>query len=120
MGWDFCEAWRSREDVRDELIRTFSAGGNTVLAHGFTRERGQTCLWIATTYPSYPGRPGGRLLVCALVEKDKSGTFGFKEMSEDMGPCFYSVPANVWDQVKDHEPPTHGAKEWRSKVKVAA
>jgi hypothetical protein len=115
MGWDFCEAWESREDVRDMLVRSFTEGGSKVLAHAFAWEKGETCLWMAIDHPKE-----GRLVFLALVSckgvGGVGGPFGYKDMDEGMGPYFYKVPAAVWAEVKDTPPPNSTAAEWRKKV----
>ena len=111
MGWDFCQAWQSKEDILTELGHTFP-----IIAHAFTREQGETCLWMAVAVDGH-----APMIVMALIEQDtRLECYGFKEMSEDMGPCFYRVPRAVWEKVKDFPAPSKGAAEWRAKVKVAA
>ncbi len=37
-------------------------------------------------------------------------------MSEAEGPCFYNVPRNVWDAVKDAPASDGYSAAWRAKV----
>jgi hypothetical protein len=111
MGWDFCQDWKRPSDVVDSLVKSYTDGGNTVLAQGVTREKGESCAWFAVESPRF-----GRMAVVALIAKEKGCGYGYKEMSEDMGPYYFKVPANVWEAVKDS--PAHGksSEEWRAKV----
>lgn len=114
MGWDFCRDWKRPSDVIDMLVKSYTDGGSTVLAQGVTREQGQSCAWFAVESPKY-----GRMAIVVLIEKDRDH-FGFKEMSEDMGPYYWKVPQNVWDAVKDSPPLGKSSEEWRAKVQPVA
>jgi len=112
MGWDFCDDWRSPGDVVAMLTKSFESAGTKVLAQGMTHESGESCAWFAVENPKV-----GRLAVLALIAKDSNGRgYGFKEMSEDMGPYYFKVPAKVWAAVKGSPAPSKTAEEWRAKV----
>lgn len=109
MGWSYSREWTTLRAVLEAIER--DVGKDRILARGLVREKGQRCAWYAITTPDGP------LAVIALVEKDGKD-YGFKLMSEDMHPYFYTVPSQVWDAVKDAAP--HGAysERWREIVKA--
>jgi hypothetical protein len=111
MGWDFCQDWKRPSDVIDMLVQSYTSNGGKVLAKGVAREQGQYCAWFAVE-----SSQGVRMAVVALLEKDGRNGYGFKEMSEDMGPYYWKVPENVWDAVKDSPPLGESSVKWRAKV----
>jgi hypothetical protein len=112
MGWDFCRDWRTESDVVDALTAGLLGSGAAVLATGMAKEQGQRTAWFAVRTPQ-----GVTLAIVALIEKDGRNGYGFKEMSEDMGPYYWSVPQNVWDAVKDSPTVGESSAKWRAKVR---
>lgn len=110
MSWDFCDAWKSVDDVQAYLRKSLSAV-NTVLAEGRSFE-GYQCLWYAIETPE-----GNRLAFLALVEKDQQGWYGYKAIDESEGPAYYRIPIHVWEAIKDAPPLSVSAGNWRRKVK---
>lgn len=50
-----------------------------------------------------------------LIAKDRNGGWGYKGLSEDMGPYHYDCPISLLD--KASEPINENAKAWRAKVR---
>lgn len=111
MGWDFCRDWRTESDVVESLVRGYTSSGGKVLAQGMAKENGQRTAWFAVETSR-----GTTLAVVALIERDGRNGYGFKEMSEDMGPYFWKVPASVWEAIKDSPPLGESSAKWRAKV----
>lgn len=59
---------------------------------------------------------GKRLLACYLLGADQ-GAWGYKDMTESMGPCEISCPVAYLDMVPD---PGGYATAWRARVRDAA
>lgn len=53
-------------------------------------------------------------LVC-LIDLSNKWQIGYKDMTEDMGPCVYNCPKKVLDIIEQCEPSCKWAKEWREK-----
>lgn len=118
MGWDFCESWTSYEDVRIALLDEFQG---RVCAWGWGRggvTDGERSLWLAvdTAGTSYEC---GVIAVCVLVAQATHDVrhpwFGYKEMSEDMGPYIWDIPEHVW-KVLTAPGPGGYADGWRQGV----
>lgn len=50
-----------------------------------------------------------------LIAKDRTGGWGYKGMSEDMGPYYYDCPLSLIDAASD--PINESARVWREKVR---
>lgn len=110
MGWDFCEAWTSKDDIAALFVgaRAELAPGWTALGHAWTRELNEHVLWVALDSPD------GKLVACILAERNrKTGWWGYKSMDETMGPFYYSCPAHILALATPG--PDAGAK-WRAKL----
>jgi hypothetical protein len=57
-----------------------------------------------------------RYIGCDLMAPQRGYGWGYKDMEESMGPCYYSCPLKYLDQVP--EPDSRYAKEWRGKVRA--
>lgn len=62
-------------------------------------------------------KPTGRKLICLdLIAKERNGGWGYKGLSEDMGPCEVNCPLSLLDKAS---PVTEGyAVGWREKVRA--
>lgn len=61
--------------------------------------------------------PTGRVFICLdLIAKDRKGGWGYKGMSEDMGPYRYNCPLSLLALCT--EPLNDSAKAWREKVRT--
>jgi hypothetical protein len=56
-----------------------------------------------------------RFIGCDLLAGHNGSGWGYKDMEESMGPCYYSCPLKYLDLVP--EPDSPYAKEWRTKVR---
>jgi len=116
MGWDYCREWRTPEDVKNALLHDLN---NHICAWGWGTIPdpidGERTLWMAldTTGSSNVGV----IALCVLVGKARGphAWWGYKMMSEDMGPYYYDVPPQVWESLTT-PPPGAYAQEWRDKV----
>jgi hypothetical protein len=110
MGWLY--GWKSREELTVHLLKEPTS--YTTLASKRTSE-GESVLW-AVHEVAVGQNAGERFIVCYLIGHDRrDGTFGYKDMGESSGPCFYSCPLAYLDMV----PQPEGAyvQGWRDKVR---
>lgn len=110
MGWYY------GSNSRRELIAELTRGENN--GEGWSRETLRSCtrgnvLWTVEKV----SRPEGteRLIGCYLLDRYKRGEWGYKPMSESMGPSYYSCPLGYFKDVP--EPPNEWGRKWREKVR---
>ena len=113
MGWTSGRDMTPDSIVR-EMVQTQTQGGTTweCLGHtlidlGYNEKR----LWLISQIT----RPEKtlRLVICVLMELD--GDWAYKEISEDMGPCYYDCPLHFLDDLT--EPTSDHARGWRERVR---
>lgn len=120
MGWLFGEP--SKESLIERCLRGGAhPTGYTAIAHSvvgnhlwavFEREPGQPdhVEYNGRTY----SRPARLLVLYLLAHSRRHGCWGYKDMDESMGPCYYDCPLKFLDMVPD---PGGYATEWREKVR---
>lgn len=96
--------------TRADIIRECLAEGKT-LAH---RTVGAN-LWTVKEYTSGDGAPA-RIIVLYLLKGHRDG-WGYKPVSEDMGPCETNCPLALFTIAGP--PPEGYAVEWRDRVHAA-
>jgi len=88
MGWDFCDAWKSKADVlKAETYDGRFGPGSHAMAVQKVR-KGAWVLWEHTTKPST------RFIEFLLIER-QDGCYGVKSMTAEMHPYYYDCPA-LW------------------------
>jgi hypothetical protein len=117
MGWTFPYHTDSKQDLirdltmpqdcpeRDTVFRTLKqcVRGNVLWTLHESGKVGETRKWIG----------------CYLLAKHGGDTWGYKDMDESMGPCYYNCPISYLDAAD--EPQEGGyAVEWRAKVRALA
>lgn len=112
MGWTFPHD-ASRRDVIDELTRDQSKDervfrtlrkcfrGNTMYALHESGPVGETRKWLAVY----------------LLQRSQ-GTWGYKDMDESMGPCYFDCPVSYLDEAD--ETTSEYAIKWRAEVRRLA
>jgi hypothetical protein len=113
MGWTYPygatraqvidELTREQENANGGVFRTLRKcfRGNTMYALHETGPEGQTRKWIGIY----------------LLQRSQ-GSWGYKDMSEDMHPYYYDCPVSYLDEAD--EPTSESAKEWRALVRQEA
>lgn len=108
MGWSFEVMERSRKDFIESLTgdRHFSEDYKP-LEHRVVGNH----VWQLVRQVSI-----GRVFICLdLIAKERGGGWGYKGLSEDMGPYHYDCPLALLD--KASEATTESAAAWRIKVR---
>ncbi len=110
MGWSY--GWRTRGDLIDEITKDWSweKGSQKLLAKCAS---GNT-LWSVWDVADTTGNHQERYIRCDLLAKH--GDWGYKDMTESMGPNYYSCPLAYLDMTP--EPKSEYAKGWREKVRA--
>ena len=123
MGWtefrDFPELSRA-EIIRRELSQAPTADNPRAWGFEYITERGATVYAIG--WSDAPDRPRRYFGLVCLTSRRKSPdfgrAFGYKDMSEDMGPYAYDAPLKMLDMLDRLAPnPTGYAAEWRKKCR---
>jgi len=107
MGWLFTQH-RTRKELIQHITRDleYDSATHRCLRHAAVGNVLWT-VWEVT-------RPGGetrRYIGCDLMVYDRHG-WGYKDLSESMGPCYYSCPLAYLDLVPPANP------EWREQVRA--
>ena len=90
MGWDYCEAWTTKDKVIGAIRKDLFAAGFDIMGEAVTDDG----LWVAATATHYDAVP---FLVVYLLESD-GDMWGFKAIEEEAGP--YAVcPKHLLDMV---------------------
>jgi hypothetical protein len=114
MGWLY--GWKSRDEIVAHLLNEPTT--YTTLASKRTSEGGESVLWAVHEVAVGQEKAGTKFLVCYLIGYDRrDGTYGYKDMGEECGPCYYSCPLAYLDMVP--EPEGEYAKAWRTNVREA-
>ena len=119
MGWLFSPSWGNREELRRHLVEE---NGVTVLKSCWVGNN----LWAVQeyTYPATHDKAGQVVRYVCLYLCQNGGEregWGYKDVSEDMGPYQTSCPLAYIEMVEAHErefgyEPTGYAASWRASV----
>jgi hypothetical protein len=121
MGWDFVTDATKADVIREKVAGWEGPSGKTVCLRHCLKGN---ILWtvMETTYSgdflakTVDTPPVERWIGCTILGVEKGVGWGSKDMSESMGPCFYSVPLAYLDLVP--EPGGLYAAGWRDKVRA--
>lgn len=117
MGWTFnINPGQTKADFVRECLALFRSPC-TVERHAVVGNH----LWAIVAHPEM-----GREIVLFLMQKARSsarlgeGGWGYKDMTESMGPCYYTCPLAFLDAVPVPEGEQRGAwaRAWRDKVRA--
>lgn len=114
MGWTYPYG-ASRRDIIEELTPRERLGEN-----GYIFRTLRHCCRGNVLYAVHEsGMPGEtrKWIGVALMQRSE-GSWGYKPMSEDMGPCYHNCPLSYLDLAD--EPDHECAKEWRAEVRRQA
>jgi hypothetical protein len=113
LGWDSCNAWQSKADVVTAIKQDHSGGGWTLIDSSV----------VGNTYFGLHERTDAgnlqRLITVCLISK-AGGTWGYKSMSEDMGPYYFNCPLRILDKADEVPAVSYSATEWRANCRAHA
>jgi hypothetical protein len=118
MGWTFPYG-ASRAQVIEEITRDQeNAAGGFFKTHRKCF-KGNTMYALHETGPvGEDGRSRKWIGVYLLQRDSRDGTWGYKDMAEEMHPYYYDCPVSYLDEAD--EPASEHAKEWRKIVREKA
>lgn len=110
MGWSFNYVDRGRDAHIAELTsQSHFSPDYEPLAHRVVGNN----VWQLVLH-----KPTGRKFICLdLIAKERNGGWGYKGMSEDMGPYQVNCPLSLLNQASPVEEGGY-AHEWRQKVRA--
>ena len=120
MGW--LSGWKDRKSLIKHLTESQKGVNPAVLFETLTHCARGNVLWKVVTISDV--QPNGekverdRFIECDLLGRC-GGDWGYKDMTESMGPCYYTCPLSYLEMVPCPEN-SQWAKEWREKVRQQA
>ena len=105
MGWLFTEG-----QTKAELIAHLTQGDSQLYTH--RRCVRGTTLWAVQEYKARPGKP---FIVAYLIQHERGYGWGYKPVTESMGPAEVSCPVSYLDAVPVAGGPH--ALQWRERVR---
>jgi hypothetical protein len=103
MGWSF--GWNSKQELISYLLKPWGDKETyTPLAHSCAGN----VLWYVTKHQNTETGESVNLILCALLKS--SDGWGYKGMSESVGPYQYTCPLKYLDMAPVADP------DWRAKV----
>lgn len=114
MGWTFPYG-STRKSVIEDVSKEWSnaASSGKCLQRYF---RGNTMYMLYETKTHADGSVMRFIVVVLLARDNASKDWGWKDMDESMGPCYYDCPLSFLD--KCTEPVGGFSAEWRTKVRA--
>jgi hypothetical protein len=107
MGWTY--GWSSASELRAHLNDIRSNGNVTVVMQRATA-------YGRHVWTLYETKSGERFINLDLLAGNARSEWGYKDMSEDMGPCYYDCPLELLEAAT--EPVNEYARAWREKVRA--
>ena len=105
MGWTFPYHTHTRKSLIDDILCDYNTEHFTCHAHACAGN----VLWMVIENRTHHDK----FIACYLLRR--SGTWGYKDMTESMGPCYYTCPLKYLDMVPC---PGGYATAWREKVRA--
>jgi len=117
MGWLYTFD-ATRRDIIEDVTRTWSRNGVTSTA--IARAAVGNHLWVVFEQLKDDGtpaiKPDGRFICLFILDRGCGDGWGYKDVSESMGPTAVSCPLKYLKMVPT--PPNEYGREWREHVKV--
>lgn len=120
MGWTSFRDHTPSESRADIIRREFTQAATAAnpTSWGFEQIAERGAIVYAIMYRDTPDQPRAFFGVVYITERN-NGEFAYKDMSEDMGPYYYDMPARMLAQLEQLAPNPTGpyAEKWREKVR---
>ena len=116
MGWSF--GWDSKDSLLAERVRGSTSSSKTFrcAAHCYRGGRAGGVLWsVWVITNTETGSVLDSYIGCDLIRRN-GHEWGYKDMEESSGPCYYSCPLKYLDMVP--VPKSTYAPKWREKVRA--
>ena len=106
MGWDFTMHPASRDAIKDTFLHTWLDGNDTVSI--------TDAMWVGTHLWGVFRKNGTPTCIVLWLVNRRTTSWGYKSMSEDMGPYAVDCPLRLLSLVPVSD--NSYAKNWRDKV----
>jgi hypothetical protein len=114
MGWTSSYEWRTKKHVVEHVTsKSFWGENYTIMKQSLVGNH----LWVLAKY--HPTETDSKVFIGLFLLSYFKGDegYGYKDISEDMGPCEVSCPKSfIIEAEKYGEGSNNYAKEWRKKV----
>lgn len=112
MGWTFTSG-ATKKNVISEITTQLTGPAMKSIAKCIKGN----ALWVVFEYTQEQNghKLGDRWIGCFLLGAEKGFGWGYKDMTESMGPCAYTCPLSYLEMVPC---PGGYAAEWREKVRA--
>jgi len=111
MGWLFTQGY-TRQNLVAHLTKDWTGEDGKLHRCLDHSSNGKSVLWAVWQVGE---DESNRFLACYLTKNDKGFGWGYKGMSESMGPAYYGCPLRFLDMVPMPDSPY--AQGWRDKVR---
>ena len=111
MGWTFTYIGYYEKDKKALMIKALEQSGYMKVIKASMRGN---VFYAACETLRKPGHYWGIVCLTSL----KNGEFGYKDIEEDMGPCYYDCPASILDMLSPTD--NNYALEWRKQCRIVA
>lgn len=116
MGWDFKQFASKKDIIRERCkLQENEHGKWETLAHCV---RGNV-LWSVKQVTVKTTGKTTRFIMCDLLGAEKGFGWGYKDMDESMGPCYYSCPLSFLDMAPE-DGTGNTNPTWREQVRAYA
>lgn len=117
MGWSFCDNWQTKQDVTLAITLDHSGGGWTFLDQSTV---GNTFYGLLERTKDAKVE---RLILVCILKKDRDtaerkGSWGYKSMTEDMGPYYWDCPVRILDKADEVPSVSKSCDDWRKKCRA--
>ena len=89
MGWTSSSSWVTKQDVVEHVTSQYVWGEKFNILK--TSDKGK-CFWLLVEY-TQGERKGQRFIALFLINRE-SKEWGYKDMDESCGPCYYNCPVS--------------------------
>lgn len=115
MGWTVEYEFRPRKEFFNDLLREWTSNGHTTtcLRHVYRGAPWKGVLYALWQHTSPDGNVG-KYVVVYLIQKRNGEGWGYKDMSHDMHPYYYSCPLSYLEGI---DLQSEGAKRWVHNVR---
>ena len=114
MGWTFSPEWDTQRLAFEAATKTWNDGETHCMR---LNEHRDGFTFYSLHRIEFPDKPSVVFIVVTLTDRSSVGghEWGYKAMSENVGPCYYAAPIAWLDYLTPPETPY--AEAWRDKVR---
>lgn len=107
----YTSGWHSLAALKHYILQSYKSSQHLELLDHKSTKYGRH-LWIAVKYKDSP-----RSFIALYLISKHGSQWGYKDMSEDMGPCYYDCPLSLLDKTTG-DPNSQYGSSWRQEVRT--